>query len=68
MRVSCVARAPGVKVVELSRETAEDLRCPVGGEMVDGVDAIAESRDVPDRLLDEDVLVPDEDDPDDLHG
>ena len=35
---------------------------PVGRDMVDGVDPVAERRDVADRLLDEDVLVVHEDD------
>ena len=36
--------------------------------MVDRMDAVAELGDVPDRLLDEDVLVAHEDDPDDLRS
>jgi hypothetical protein len=34
--------------------------------VIDGVDPVAERRDVADRLLDEDVLVVHEDDSDDL--
>ncbi len=67
MRVSGVARTLNGEVVELASEAPQDLRRPVVREVIDGVDAIAERRDVPDGAFDEDVLVVDEDDPDELH-
>ena len=52
----------------LSSERAEDVPRAIGRDVVDGVNAVAELGDVADRALDEDVLVVDEDDPDDLNG
>src|SRR5581483_397352 len=50
-----------VQVVVLARQPPQDLPRAVVGEVVDGVDALARPGDVADRLLDVDVLVPDED-------
>ena len=52
----------------LGREPLEDLRRPVLRAVVDEDQLVAEAEDVPDRLLDEPVLVADERDPDDSHS
>jgi hypothetical protein len=53
-------------MVVLAFEPTQDLPCSIGRHVIDGVDPVAERRDVADRLLDEDVLVVHEDDSDDL--
>jgi hypothetical protein len=63
VRISGVARAIHRDVVVLLGEPAQDPGRPVGREVVDHVDAVADVRDVADRPLEEDVLVPDQDDP-----
>ena len=68
VRLARVAHAADVQVVELGRELAEDVPGLVRGHVVDGEDPVAEAGDVPDRLLDVQVLVADERDPDDLQG
>ena len=65
VRARCVARAPHVQMVELAGEPAGPPRCG-RSSVVDRVDAVAERGDVPDRALDENVLVADEDAADDL--
>ena len=60
-----VARPTDVDVLELARQRLQDRPRAVVRDVVDGVDVIAELGDVPDRALDEDVLVADEDAADD---
>src|SRR5262249_19732051 len=60
-----VARSVDLEVIELPGERAEDLPRAIGRDVVDDVDTVAELNDVPDRLLDEHVLVSDEDAADD---
>ena len=57
-----------LEMIELGAELAQDFRRSVGGHVVGNEDAIACSGDVEERLADEAVLVPDQRDPDDLHG
>ncbi len=66
MRLPRVPHTADVQVVELGRELAEDVPRLVRGHVVDGEDPVAEAGHVPDRLLDVQVLVADERDPDDL--
>ena len=56
-----VPRAANVEVLEVARERLENLPRAIARDVVDRVDPIAELGDVPDRLLDEQVLVPHED-------
>ena len=67
VRVAGSVRAPSLDVAEFALEAPEDVPRAIRRDVVDRVDHIAESRDVADCLLDEDVLVVDEDDPSDLH-
>ena len=64
MRGCGVARPANLEVVELLLEGVQDLRGPIAGHVVDGVDAVADAGDVPDRALEEHVLVAYKDDPD----
>src|SRR6266516_5113267 len=58
--------ASDIEVLVLASERLQNLPRAVGRDMVDGVDPVAEAGDVPDRLLDENILVPNEHDADDL--
>src|SRR6266542_2639687 len=66
VRRSRMAYAVCVDMLVLVSECAQHLPGPVGGDVVDGVDPVAEGRRVPDRLLNEQILVANEHDPDDL--
>ena len=57
-------RTPHVEMVELAVEPPQHLPGAVCRNVIDRMDTVAERGDVPDRLLDEDVLVAHEDDPD----
>ena len=64
MRLAGVPRAADVEVVEFAFEPLQDVPGAVRRDVVDRMDAVAEAGDVPDRLLEEDVLVANEDDSD----
>ena len=68
MRVSCVGRARNREVIELAGETLEDAGRSVDRQMVICDDAVAELGDVPNRLLEEDIFVADENHADDEHA
>ena len=57
-------RAAHVEVFEFTFELLQDVPGAVRLNVIDRMDAIAEAGDVPDRLLEKDVLVAHEDDPD----
>jgi len=61
-----VVCSPSVDVRISVLEGPQDVPRPVGRDVVDRVDAVAEVGDVPDRVLDEEVLVANEDNADDL--
>ena len=58
--------SPRVEVRISALEGPQDVPRPVSRDVVDRVDAVAEVGDVPDRVLDEEVLVANEDNADDL--
>ena len=66
MRVVGMMRPPHVEMVDLAGQPLQDLPGPIRRDVVERVDTIAERGDVADRLLHEYVLVPHEDDADDL--
>jgi len=66
-----IARAPraaSIEMVVFALERTKDVPGAVSRDVIDRVDAVAELGHVPDRLLDEDVLVADEHDADDLRA
>jgi hypothetical protein len=65
MRLARVMHAMRVEMLVVALEPAQDLPGAIRRHVVDRVDAVAEPGDVPDRLLDEQILVVDEDNADD---
>lgn len=63
-----MSRPTNVEMVQLHGEPSQNVPRPIRGDVVDSEDSVAEARNVPDRLLDVDVLVADENDPYDLHA
>ena len=68
VRLSRMRDPSYLEMIELGAELAQNFGRSVGGHVVGNEDAIACSGDVEERLADEAVLVPDQRDPDDLHG
>src|SRR5205085_12193039 len=65
MRIAGVMRSTNVELAVLACERLQDLPGPVGGDVVEGVNRVAEPGRVADRLLEEDVFVTDEENADD---
>ena len=65
MRLARMVDAACLEMVVFALQPAQDLPRSVRRDVIGRVDAVAESRDVPDRPLDEEILVANEDDADD---